>query len=171
MPFKKSHRTRWVLGRLGACVLAMSFLLLPPQQVYADVFQYTDADGGLHFVDSAEKIPEEFRDQLKTQPELKPISKVDPGRKKLYEKEHYTPSVAARQKVELFVTDWCGYCRKLEAFLNENGISYQKFDIEKNASAKRIHASLGSGVPIARVGKTVIEGYNPDAILQAVAKK
>jgi len=143
-------------------------LFVSPNTSDAEIYKYTDAEGMLHFVDAKEKVPEEFREQLSSQKALRAISKVTPGRKKLYEKERYEhTSSAGAGRVELFVTDWCSYCRKLEAYLDTEKIAYKKYDIEKDKKAAKLHASLGSGVPITRIGTQVFSGYRPEAIVKA----
>jgi glutaredoxin len=73
--------------------------------------------------------------------------------------------------VELFVTSWCGYCRRLEQFLDAKGVRYTRYDIEKDADARQRYQQLGvRGVPVTRVGAAVIIGYDPAAIITAVGK-
>ncbi len=149
------------------CMLLLNFALGSGVPTHAsEIFKYTDSDGMVHYVDSKKKVPEEYQEQLSSQESLPAISKVSPGRDKLYEKTHYTP-VVKKAGVELFVTDWCGYCRKLEEYLDQEKIAYTRYNIETDKSAKKLHASLGSGVPITRVGKRVFQGYQPEEIAQA----
>ena len=72
-------------------------------------------------------------------------------------------------KVEIFVTGWCPYCRKLESFLTKSHINFKRYDIEKDTKAAQLFSRLGgNGVPMARVGSKVIHGYDPQAILTAL---
>lgn len=76
---------------------------------------------------------------------------------------------ATRKEVTVYMTTWCGYCRQMIAFLNQQGIRYTAYDIEKNAGAKRDFVSRGGqGVPMVVVGNTVIRGYDPQAVLAAL---
>ena len=71
--------------------------------------------------------------------------------------------------VEVYVTSWCGYCRKMLAFLDKNGIKYTAYDIEKDAAAQQKYSEYGvQGVPLVIVGQTVISGYDPDGVTQAL---
>ena len=73
------------------------------------------------------------------------------------------------KKVEIFITDWCPYCKKLEEFLSSNKINYKKYDVENSAQGRDEYSRLGKGgVPIIKVGDRVIRGYNPEAILRAI---
>ena len=73
------------------------------------------------------------------------------------------------KKVEIFVTSWCPYCKKLETFLKKEKIDYTRYDIEQDPKGGAIFSSIGGeGVPVIRVGKEVIHGYDPDAVLAAI---
>ncbi|HEX9022925.1 MAG TPA: glutaredoxin domain-containing protein [Geobacteraceae bacterium] len=69
------------------------------------------------------------------------------------------------KKVEVFMTSWCGYCRKMISFLKEKGIPYTAYDIENDSAAMETYRSLGvRGVPVVRVGSHIVRGYDPDAV-------
>ena len=77
----------------------------------------------------------------------------------------------SRQPVDLFVTSWCGYCKKMEAFLISSGISYNRIDIEADPDgARAFQLYQGNGVPMVRVGRQLIRGYDPDGVLRALEK-
>ena len=78
-------------------------------------------------------------------------------------------SDASAPKVEIFVTSWCSYCRKLESFLKKKKIDYKRFDVEKDGQGAQLFSDLGGqGVPLSRVNGRVIHGYDPDGILKAL---
>ncbi|HWI41508.1 MAG TPA: glutaredoxin domain-containing protein [Verrucomicrobiae bacterium] len=65
--------------------------------------------------------------------------------------------------VELYVTSWCGFCRKAEAWLKEKKVPYVKYDIEADPEArKRFEQQKGRGVPLVIIGQSAIRGYSPD---------
>ena len=73
------------------------------------------------------------------------------------------------KKVDIFITSWCPYCRKLEGFLKQNQIDYTRHDVEKDAqSAKEFDRLGGTGVPMVRVGDDIIRGYDPERILASL---
>lgn len=75
------------------------------------------------------------------------------------------------QEVVLYATSWCGYCRKAREYLNSNGIPYTEYDIEKSSEGKRRFAELGGkGVPLILVGNQQIRGWNPAALISALAR-
>jgi glutaredoxin len=76
---------------------------------------------------------------------------------------------AAQEKVEVFVTGWCPYCRQLESFLKKRKVEYTRYDIEQDARGARLFEELGGGgVPLSRVGKRVVRGYDPEELLSAL---
>jgi glutaredoxin len=73
---------------------------------------------------------------------------------------------SARPKVEVFMTSWCGYCRKMIQFLKDKGIPYTAYDIENDSAAAKVYDDMGvRGVPIVRVGTHIVYGYDPEAVL------
>jgi len=122
-------------------------------------------------VDDISKVPQQYRRQLEDAeplPELSVMDAIKPsGIQPVYEEKRKV----ANASVELFVTSWCGYCRKLEQFLDAKGVHYTRYDIEKDADARQRYQQLGvRGVPVTRVGADVIIGYDPGAIITALAK-
>lgn len=72
---------------------------------------------------------------------------------------------AGQKKVELYVTDWCGYCKKALKYLDARGIAYAAYDIEKDAAAKqRYQAMGGQGVPFIVIGHNRFSGFSPQAL-------
>ena len=73
------------------------------------------------------------------------------------------------KKVDIFVTSWCPYCKKLEGFLKQNRIDYTRHDVEQDCPAAQEFKRIGSnGVPLVRVGDKVIRGYDPQEILASL---
>ncbi|RIJ06798.1 glutaredoxin family protein [Pseudomonas sp. 91RF] len=77
--------------------------------------------------------------------------------------------VRANAKVVLYTTDWCGYCKQTKRFLDQKGIPFKEFDIEKDAEARKAYEALGGrGIPLIDVNGTLIRGFAPDDILAAL---
>jgi len=76
------------------------------------------------------------------------------------------PAARKLPRVEVYVTDWCPYCQKLEAFLKQNRIPYVRKNIEQDAGFEREHDALGGGgIPLTRIGgERVIRGFQPELI-------
>jgi mycoredoxin len=74
-------------------------------------------------------------------------------------------------KVILYATAWCGYCKKVRELLEENGIPYHEYDIEKSSVGREQYKRLGGkGVPVLLIGDVVVKGYNPSKILKLAGK-
>ncbi|KKK49462.1 hypothetical protein LCGC14_3134800, partial [marine sediment metagenome] len=72
--------------------------------------------------------------------------------------------------VVIYTTSWCTYCRKARVFLRQANIPYTEYDIEKSARAYAEYQQIsGRGVPVIRIGKQTIQGYDPVAIRAALA--
>lgn len=75
----------------------------------------------------------------------------------------------SQARVVLYATDWCGYCKATRRFLDQKGIPFKEYDIEKDADARKAYQALGGGgIPILDVNGTLIRGYQPDEILKAL---
>ena len=136
----------------------------------AQVVQYLDREGRSHFVSAPEKVPPEYRSQLEHRKELPPISRYTADADVLERAAEPSPAASEKKaKVEIFVTSWCPYCKQLESYLRAHRIDYLRHDIEKSATARMMYEELGGGgFPITRIGSTVIQGFDEDAIATAL---
>lgn len=152
-------------------VCAAALLVAFAGTAFAEIYKYTDSKGELHFVDDIAKVPKKYRRQLENSQPLPEISIMDatpaPKRGKGEDAPSPRQSIShGNAHVEVFVTSWCGYCKKMVRFLNEKGIPYTAYDIEKDSAAARTYRELGGrGVPVVRVGSHVVYGYNPEAVM------
>lgn len=143
----------------------------------AEIYKFTDSRGELIFVDDIAKVPKKYRKQLENAQPPAQISVMDATTAPKPRKTEEAPKPQQNDlhrsaDVELFMTSWCGYCKKMVRFLNEKGIPYTAYDIEKDEGAARIYRSLGGrGVPVVRVGSHVVHGYNPEAVLSYLEGK
>jgi glutaredoxin len=80
------------------------------------------------------------------------------------------PAAQEFPRVEVFLTDWCPWCQKLEAFLKANQIPYERKNIEQVASYRKEHEELGGGgFPVTRIGGTqIVRGFAPAKIAGAL---
>jgi glutaredoxin len=153
-------------------VFLVAFLLFASVvDCMADVYRYTDSKGEIHFVDEVSKVPKRYRSQLQDMGEQGNLNVVESSRSgnggpvKATEKSSRNRAQVSPD-VEVFMTSWCGYCKKMIAFLREKGIPFTAHDIEDDKDAARTYRELGgSGVPVVRVGSHVVHGYNPDAVM------
>ncbi len=152
-----------------AAQLLTSFLLAAAAD--AEVFKYVDGEGRTHYVTDASKVPTEFQAQVDSPHELPRINKVKSLSGPLPVRRLKSSSPSAGGKVEIFVTSWCPYCVKLEKFLKAKRIKFTRYDIERSKVGSKKYSEMGvQGVPIVRIGSTVISGFNEAAILSALNK-
>ncbi len=157
-------------------VLAVLLLFGCAWTARAEIYRYKDGSGVLHFVDDVSKVPKKYRNQLRNAKPMRNVSVVDsgpaPSRSRAEEPPRRQAPAYGGNNVELFVTSWCGYCKRMERFLKENGIPYTRRDIEKDDNAARTYRELGGGgVPVVRIGTNVVHGYNPDAVMSYLGGK
>jgi glutaredoxin len=74
-------------------------------------------------------------------------------------------SAAPAKQVDLYVTDWCGYCRKAEAFLKSHNIPYTRYNVEEDSAANERKFKLGGGrgVPFAMIDGHPVQGFSQPA--------
>ena len=67
--------------------------------------------------------------------------------------------------VEIYITDWCGYCKQAQSYMKSKGIPYVAYDIEKDSAAKRRHKELGGrGVPLIIIGSNKMSGFSAESL-------
>ncbi|WP_232410936.1 glutaredoxin family protein [Methylophilus sp. 5] len=72
-------------------------------------------------------------------------------------------------KIVLYATDWCPYCEKTRALLQQRHITYQELNIETSAEGSAQYQRLaGKGVPVLLIAGEVVRGYNEKRIVEAL---
>lgn len=87
------------------------------------------------------------------------------------------PAALAGGTITLYMTRWCGYCRKTKALLERMNVKFEQKDIEHDQQAlmemmrfaedKNVEVT---GVPVLRIGNQLVVGYNPQRIETLVDK-
>ena len=67
-------------------------------------------------------------------------------------------------KIVMLAADWCGYCRKLQAEFEREGVRYRVLDVDEEEGDRAANALGTRGVPVTIVGQDVIHGYDTAAI-------
>ena len=160
------------MQRLFLVMLICVWICLVSGTVAAEIYKYVDAEGTVHFTDAppAGVVAE----QMNIQPNVIDSAGEEKPRVKSSASLPRTnlSSVNKQPKVELFVTSWCGYCKKAEAYLRKKGIAFTAYDIEKDLRAARRKDSLTSrkGVPFALIGDQKVTGFSEMAYERALQK-
>ena len=141
------------------------------------IYKYIDANGETHVVDDIStvlKSPPVQPDKPRTQPAA-PVAKSAPASRQKQPAKPQPPveqKTAGAVKVEVYQTAWCTYCRKLTRFLDEKGIPYTAYDVDKDSAAARTYKGFNViGVPVTRVGTHIIVGYNPEEVMARINGK
>ena len=134
---------------------------------------YTDLEGRLLALRSSEIDVEATEKANRAKPKAMPAAQdlAEPAEKKpvmvLTDADIPEGKPAAEGEeaspvgVTVYVTDWCGYCRKTERLLNELEVDYETVDIEKvpGARAEKNRVQPGCGVPVVVVAEESVCGY------------
>ncbi|TAK62738.1 glutaredoxin domain-containing protein [Methylobacter sp.] len=144
--------------------LVLLFTLTFVFPVQAEIYKWTDANGKSHFSGSKPANPAsvENRNDLQTK-SSQPAPVTDKA-----------VVTAAAPKVDLYMTQWCPYCKKAMAFLRKNDIDFNTYDIEHDldaAARKKTLAPDYSGIPLAVINGVTIRGFSEESYQEALAKK
>jgi len=74
-------------------------------------------------------------------------------------------------QVELYITSWCPACQKARAYLQQQGIPFKEYDVEKDPGAARRKKMIDprKGVPLAVINGRKILGFTASAYQSALA--
>jgi glutaredoxin len=142
------------LKSCGPAVALCAVFLCLPVTAGAELYKWIDADGTVHYSDSAPQDRKSKRLDLKINsisgpPVVSTLRTAPPT------------GTAKAQRVRLLSTTWCGYCKKAAAFLRSRGTPFEELDVEKSSQGKREYDALGGrGVPIVLVGDRRMDGYD-----------
>ncbi|MFL0802031.1 MAG: glutaredoxin family protein [Agarilytica sp.] len=121
------------------------------QTSLAEIYKWTDEQGNVHYGDA------------KNRPENTKTEKVDIGIN-TYEATGVDNNSAKSEKVVMYSTSWCGYCKKARNYFLAKNIPFVEYDIEKDRNAKRRYDQIGgSGVPVILYKGGRINGFNPSS--------
>jgi glutaredoxin len=148
--------------RIVLAAIALSFAC---SSVGAEMYQWVDESGAVTFKDTPPPAATKKRSKIKVYKD----SDFDPApppqqvpATRTFKSTFTAPAPAPAPKkerfsgtVEMYVTDWCGYCKKAE--------SYVTYNIEKDSAAKRRHKELGGrGVPLIIIGSNKMSGFSAE---------
>ena len=77
------------------------------------------------------------------------------------------------EKVVLFSTTTCSWCRRAKKYFKESRVPFREVNVERDASAARtIQKQTGqTGVPVIKIGSKWIVGFDQPAIERALARR
>lgn len=116
----------------------------------AGIYSWKDASGKIHYGDRppVDRQSEQLKIRVNTYTAPAGILKAD-------------IFTAPQEKVVLYTTQRCGYCKKAKQFLKQNNINYTEYDVETSKKGRRDYKKLnGRGVPIILVGEQRMNGFS-----------
>jgi glutaredoxin len=156
-------------------ITALVALLINP--AFGQFYEYKDKNGNTVITNSPpseadyqeKQINEErvYRSNRseKDYPVYKDASRSKPQPEEQRKKDY------SRVSVVMYMTDWCGYCKKAGEYIRSMGADLVEYNIEKDKSKRdemRQKVGGGSGVPVIDIEGTIIRGYNQGAIKAAL---
>ena len=119
----------------------------------ADIHQWRDADGRVHFGDhppaGAASTVVKVRPNVYQSPSVEGLAKV---------------FARAPDKVVMYSASWCGYCRKARRYFEAHQVPFEEYDVETSEKGQRDYAALGArGVPVILVGDKRLNGFTEAA--------
>ena len=155
-------------------VLVVTALLSAVSLAGAEMYKWVDESGAVTFKDTPPPASRKFsKVKVYKDSDFAPEPPAQPLPATRSVKGTASPSpqppVSRNERftgtVEMYVTDWCGYCRKAESYMKAKGISYVAYDIEKDSSANRRHKELGGrGVPLIIIGSNRMSGFSAETM-------
>jgi glutaredoxin-like YruB-family protein len=166
-------------------LLVLFFVLIvtsPASSV--EIYKWVDDEGVVHFSDTpplerSEALEEEQPPPADSNPPDNSTTAAEsqsttlkPGFFDILEKSPHAPVAPEAPSVEIYVTSWCGYCKKAKQFFRSKGIKFAVYDIEKDKSAARRMMALTSkkAVPFVVINGHGIQGYSKEAYESALRK-
>lgn len=74
------------------------------------------------------------------------------------------------QKVKIYTTPTCVYCKMAKEFFKKNNVEYEELDVAKDVSARgeMVQKSGQMGVPVIDIGGKIIIGFDEPKIKEAL---
>jgi glutaredoxin len=155
-------------------IFLLLFLFLTPANsaISAEIYKWKDKDGNIVFSDSPPPpgVDVEIK-KFKEEPKERPKAKEDISRPKVESLREKRPYGSVN--VIMYMTSWCGYCRKAREYIRSLDVNLIEYDVEKDRGKREefLRKSGAGGVPLIDVEGIIIRGYNPGEIKTAVEKR
>jgi glutaredoxin-like YruB-family protein len=153
-------------------LLVLIILLLTVSVAVAEMYQWTAEDGSVAFKDTPPPVSKK-RGKVKVYndgdfapappPQSAPAARNDNVTTRKASQTAPVKKERFSGTVEMYVTDWCGYCKKAQSYMKSQSIPYVAYDIEKDSAAKQRHKDLGGrGVPLIIIGSNKMSGFSAE---------
>lgn len=135
-------------------ITIFTLVLLTSATANAALYKWVDEKGNTHYSDS-EPPKTASRQSVEKLPELNDYS---------HSAQPYSSvQNAGSDRVIMYSTSWCGYCKKARRYFQKYNIAFEEYDIETSSSAHRRFKKLGgNGVPLIVIGDKTMSGFSAD---------
>jgi len=159
---------------------AILFFLLsvPATGAWGQIYQYTDPSGNVVFTDKPPADGNAKKKQLRedgiswsNRRESDYPSQRDARRPLAAAKEEDRSRDYSRVTVVMYMTDWCGYCKKARQYIQSLGAGLIEYNIDRDPAKKDEMKSKGNGstmIPLIDIDGTIIRGYSEPEIKAAL---
>ncbi len=151
-------------------LLTIILLLLTFTPANAEMYKWVAEDGSVTFKDTPPPASKKAKKvKVYTESDFDPAPPYQPEPAKRSSKKStstVTQTTATKKErfngtVEIYLTDWCGYCKQALSYMDSKGIPYVAYNIEKDNAAKLRHKELGGrGVPLIIIGPNKLSGFS-----------
>ena len=164
--------------------VAILFLTLTIGISSAEIYKWVDENGVTHFSDApTREIPESTEVETddtqnstgasadrRPAPEKSTQGTLDHGFFDLLNDPEQKEVAPTAPSVEIYETDWCGYCKKAKNFFRARGIKFTTYDIDKDPQAARRMMTMTNvrAVPFVVINGKPIQGYSEQAYTLAL---
>ncbi len=78
-----------------------------------------------------------------------------------------------KEKVTIYSTEYCPWCKKAKEFFHANKIPFKEVDVgaSQKAAKEMVKLSGQNGVPVIKIGKEVIIGFDESRIRSTLGMK
>lgn len=147
------------LSRQFTTLVLLTFMI-SPTITCAEIYSWKDAQGKVHFGDRPpiNRTTEQVNVRINTYTAPAEIT-------------HNTFASTSKDKVVLYTTQRCGYCKKAKQYLAQNRIRFTEYDVETSNKGKRDFKKLrGKAVPVILVGKQRMNGFTASSMASMLTK-
>jgi len=81
-------------------------------------------------------------------------------------------SRSSAPRITLYLTLNCPHCREARRYLQQKGLRFQEFDVNRNLRAQRALAQMGTrSVPVIMIGDERIDGFDRGRLDEVLRRK
>ncbi len=151
---------------------------LGPDAATRIYYQFIDRAGMVRFVERLDEVPSEWRERVGFV-ELAAPPPLTPGQAKRTREQRAVrniPALASTRStaapdVILYYAQWCPWCRKAKAYLEQRRVPYELRDIDNPAALAELIDTTGQrGIPVIDVNGKVMIGFSEDRLARLLAR-